>query len=37
MMDECPAYVVMGEELEHFTHEDWNNILCKKEIIFART
>jgi len=34
---ECNAVVVTGAEAENFTEEDWNVIVKKTEIVFART
>ena len=31
------AVVFTGSEIEHFTTEDWNRALSKKEVVFART
>jgi sodium/potassium-transporting ATPase subunit alpha len=35
--DECQAIVVLGEEIDSLTDDEWDNIFSKKEIIFART
>lgn len=34
---EVQAVVVPGYELNKFTNEDWNVVLSKKEVVFART
>ncbi len=35
--DEFGAVVVPGSEIDNLTEEDWNHILSKPEIVFART
>jgi sodium/potassium-transporting ATPase subunit alpha len=35
--DEYDAVVVHGEKLDHLNDADWDRILSKKEIVFART
>ncbi|KAJ3204795.1 hypothetical protein HDU82_005603 [Entophlyctis luteolus] len=35
--DDVHATVVNGENLHNFTEEDWDRVLSKKEVVFART
>lgn len=35
--DEYGAIVIPGSEIDNLTEEDWDNILSKPEIVFART
>ncbi len=35
--DEYGAVIVPGSEIDHLTEEDWDSILSKPEIVFART
>ena len=36
-IDDCDVAVMHGSQLDDLTDEDWNKIIKKKEIVFART